>query len=301
MLKSKWKIIIATLLLLLAGGYFLFQRDYSGLKNILPVNTVAPDQALAPANPESSGQPLPAGVSPNILEITGESTHLTPQQKNSMAQWRKQAREMAILMPEAIILNGPASNRAVSLTFDDGPDGVITPQILKVLADRGVKATFFVTGQQVGRFPEQLLSMGAGGHLILSHTYSHRRLDICSEQIVSREVSLADHAIKKVLNQQSGAAVRPPYGAINRIVVDSLQAKGKQVILWSIDTLDWAGDEPQMVAANVIDNVRPGDIILMHSTSGRGNTVKALPLIVEGLQQKGYDMVRLDELLGKRL
>ena len=93
------------------------------------------------------------------------------------------------------------------------------------------------------------------------------------------------------------AIIRPPYGSINNDVLDVCKNNGEKVVLWSIDTLDWSQLEPDHIVQNVLSNVRPGDIILMHSTDGREATVEALPRIIEGLRQKGYDMVSLSVLL----
>lgn len=268
-----------------------------------------PIEQNSPAAPSEGSGSIAAGptqntpVSPDnpyILKILGSSRNLSEKQKTSMSKWREEVADMARKKPEDIILNGPSGNFSVSLTFDDGPDGDITSKILEILNKEGIKATFFITGQQCKKFPLQVQRINSGGHLVLSHTYSHRQLDLAPPEMVNQEITMTDQAIDRVIGK-TPRGVRPPYGAINKTVVDSLDDHGKLTILWSIDTLDWAGDDAATVAANVLDNVRPGDIILMHSIGGRSNTVKALPVIIKGLREKGYAMVRVDELLQREL
>lgn len=291
--SNKYLPIFIALLLIGAGAwYFTKYRE--------PVHPVQKVPASAICSSDTQSSPAALLEEPYILEILGSSPQLSEKQKVSMSRWREQAAEMARKRPENIILNGPAGSRSVSLTFDDGPDVDITSKILDVLEKEGIKATFFVTGQQSNKFPYQVEKINRHGHLVLSHTFSHRQLDLASREAVSREIVMTDEVVAKITGKNP-KGVRPPYGAINQTVVDVLVEKEKLTILWSIDTLDWAGDEAETVAANVLDNVRPGDIILMHSIGGRTNTVKALPIIIKGLREQGYAMVRVDELLQREL
>lgn len=297
--RNKYLLIIVAVLFIGAGaGYYVYHRDPA--QPIQQAQQPAPSAASGTSTSVPAPNPPVSPEKPYVLKIHGSSKNLSEKQKISMSRWREQVEEMAINRPEDIVLNGPASRASVSLTFDDGPDGEITPQILEILKKEGVKASFFVTGQQCSKFPLQVQKINDQGHLVLSHTYSHRQLDLTSRETVNQEIAMTDQAIDK-LTGRTPWGVRPPYGAINQMVVDALNAKEKLTILWSIDTLDWAGDEAAAVAANVLDNVRPGDIILMHSIGGRNNTVKALPAIIKGLREKGYTMVRIDELLQREL
>lgn len=291
--------LIITVLLIGAGAwcYYYHRGPAQPIQKEQPPGISAADASSIPA--ASLNEPI-LTPAPYVLKIRGTSKNLNEKQKTSMSRWRDQAEEMARERPDDIVLNGPANNWAVGLTFDDGPDGDITPQILEILNREGIKATFFVTGQQCGKFPLQVQKINGEGHLVLSHTFSHRQLDMADLKTVEQEIARTDQAIDKLIARKPHG-VRPPYGAINKMVVDALDDQGKLTVLWSIDTLDWAGDDAAMVAANVLDNIRPGDIILMHSIGGRSNTVKALPSIIKGLHEKGYMMVRLDELLQKEL
>jgi peptidoglycan/xylan/chitin deacetylase (PgdA/CDA1 family) len=134
------------------------------------------------------------------------------------------------------------------------------------------------------------------GNQIASHAYSHQELDKMSPADIKKEIVASDKAFEQVLGVQP-AMIRPPFGAINTDVLQVCRNSGKIIILWSIDTLDWSQAEPDHIAKNVLNNVRPGDIILMHSCKDQEATVQALPQIIVGLQQKGYELVDLAKLL----
>lgn len=286
-------------LILLVGASVLFLHYYYWravrLEKASPVASIS-ETAREKSNPGTASR----DARPYVLPILGQSQRLTKNQAANMDKWRKTVFEMALQKPGEVILNGKADRLAVGLTFDDGPDGVITPQVLNVLRTNGIQATFFLTGIQMARYPEVVKEAASQGNLLLSHTYSHLQLDHLKARDMQREVERTDQLFLK-LTGRLPVGVRPPYGAIGDDVVARLRAQGKVIVLWSIDTLDWSGEQPSKVAANVLDNVRPGEIVLMHSTGGRNNTLQALPLIIDGLRRKGYAMVRLDQLLDRKL
>ncbi len=292
-----WAIVCTLAAGLAFAGYLYFPRlDQYGHPSFMTGASggKSSDVILEPSEPVSTGE------APYVLPILGESKLLKSKQNASMQQWRTDVEKMARERPGEIFINGPMKNKAVALTFDDGPDDLITPLILTRLAGEGVKAAFFVTGCQVEHFPDQVAGISAQGHLVLSHAYSHRQLTSLTMEEVKRELDTTDRLISQKTGKTS-IAVRPPYGAINNTLVDELSREGRPVILWSIDTLDWTGDDARVIASNVLDHVRPGDIILMHSITARKNTAEALPLIIQGLHEKGYSIVRLDQLLERSL
>lgn len=235
-----------------------------------------------------------------VLPIQGKFEHLSKTQERIVREWGNKVYKIALEHPQEIVLNGNTGRKAVSLTFDDGPDGTITPQILDLLKAEGIHATFCYVGTQMQFFPEVVKRTVAEKNLIINHTFDHPRLDRLQQADMHREISQDDDLIYKLTGYEP-RSMRPPYGEINASLVKEMQKERKIIVLWSLDSLDWANDDAQTVAANVLDNVRPGDIILMHSLSDRTNTLTALPLIIKGLREKGYDMVRVDELIDRRL
>ncbi len=234
---------------------------------------------------------------PVVLPILGLSDYLTDQQVKNMSEWRKAAVKLAEQYPEQVYCNGPADRKMVCLTFDDGPDAEVTPQVLDVLRDYNVEANFFFKGNRVKKYRSVVKRAFNEGHLVLSHAYSHQELDKMIPYDIYREIVAAEDVIAAVTGRKP-ALTRPPFGAVNEDVINEFTKSGNKLILWSIDTLDWSHKDRNHIARNVLDNVRSGDIILMHSDEDKGETAAALPIIIEGLQERGYQIVTLDQMLG---
>lgn len=233
-----------------------------------------------------------------VLDILGQSDNLTTQQWTAMLEWRSDARQSAVKNPDILYINGKGAKPQVALTFDDGPDDEITPAVLDILKQYQVRATFFFTANRLDFYEDIAERAYTEGNQIASHAYSHQELNKMNTEDIDKEITASDEAFERILGVKP-AMIRPPFGAINQDVLDVCTKEQENVILWSIDTLDWSQPEPEQIARNVLDNVRPGEIILMHSCKYREATVQALPLIIEGLQEKGYQMVDLSELLQK--
>lgn len=231
------------------------------------------------------------------LDILGSSDNLSEEQWTAMLGWRQQVKQTAADNPDRVYLNGASQNRQVALTFDDGPDEVFTVGVLDVLKEYDVHATFFFKGNQLERYASVVKRAYEEGNLIESHAYSHQELNKMSKPDIDKEIVATDKAFARVLGVQP-AMIRPPFGAINKDVLQACENESEKIILWSIDTLDWSQAEPEHIAQNVLQNVRPGDIILMHSCEDREATIEALPIIIEGLKEKGFEIVDLSELLG---
>jgi peptidoglycan/xylan/chitin deacetylase (PgdA/CDA1 family) len=232
-----------------------------------------------------------------VLPILGESKYLTDEQVEKMAEWREDAVNIAEQHRGEVFCSGPVNKKMVCLTFDDGPDAEITLQIIDILHDYKVKGNFFFKGNRVKKNSAVVTRAFAEGNLVLSHAYSHQELDKMSPRDIDREILAADKAISDVTGRKP-ALMRPPFGAVNEDVIQESAKYGSKLILWSIDTLDWSYKDRYHIAQNVLDNVRSGDIILMHSDEDKGETAATLPMIIEGLQKKGYQIVTLDKMLG---
>jgi peptidoglycan/xylan/chitin deacetylase (PgdA/CDA1 family) len=236
-----------------------------------------------------------AGTS-KIYQIKGESKNLNEEQLGNMKKWRSDIVKFAGNHPGLIYINGYTGKKMVCLTFDDGPDGEITPQVLNILKRYHVKASFFFVGNKIEQYPEIINTAYQEGHLVLSHTWSHRQLNAMEEQEIRREVEMSEDKIYELIGERP-AFIRPPYGEVDEKVARAIKNRGGKIILWSIDTLDWSQKEKNNIVKNVTEHVRPGDIILMHCDSDKTETVKALPEIITILRQKGYQFVDLGEML----
>lgn len=192
---------------------------------------------------------------------------------------------------------GDQKSMRIALTFDDGPDLKYTPRILDILKEKNVKATFFVVGIQVNKYPEVVQRMEDEGHMIGNHSYSHPSFTKLTTEQLKQEIDETDEKIQAVIGY-TPEIVRPPYGAINDEVRAELESYGKQVIIWNIDPRDWDGNSVEDMLDNILTNARDGGNILLHSFGSKHveNTVKLLPTAIERLEELGYIFVTIDEL-----
>lgn len=185
---------------------------------------------------------------------------------------------------------------AVALTFDDGPHPQHTPRLLDILAAHRVRATFFVIGAQVRRYPEIVRRIVAEGHELGNHTWHHPFLTRYGDGGVLSEIDRTQEVIWQTVGQLP-ATFRPPYGAISprqsRMLHDR---RNLPSVNWSVDPQDWRRPGAAIVAQRMVEGARPGAIILAHDIHGA--TVSAVPDAISGLQARGYDCVTMSELLG---
>lgn len=185
----------------------------------------------------------------------------------------------------------------IALSFDDGPHPAYTPEILSILAEYGVTATFFMVGENVLYYPEAAEAVLAAGHEIGNHSYDHRRLTRLNEAGVRSQVSRCEEALAS-LGEYRPHLLRPPEGAMNATVRRVAREAGYRLILWDIDTRDWAHTPPDTIARNVLDTVQAGDIILMHDYIGHDSpTPAALRRLIPALLEQGYRFVTVSRLI----
>lgn len=180
----------------------------------------------------------------------------------------------------------------VALTFDDGPDGTCSDQILDILEEHHALATFFEVGRNVAACPEPVGRMAEMGCEIGSHSNTHKDLSKLRRSALLRDLDAADEAFAAA-GVPAPALVRPPYGAVNKTVKF---ATGRAMVTWTVDTEDWRSRDAQ----SVIDYVQSygdldGEIILMHSIYE--STVEATAVLVPWLQEQGYQLVTVTELM----
>jgi len=186
--------------------------------------------------------------------------------------------------------------KAVALTFDDGPWPRYTHQILAVLKEQQIKATFFMVGKELSRRPEIARDVVAAGHVIGNHSWDHP----ARPKAAVSQVKHTDSEIHQQL-QIYTHLFRPPYGILKNGMAAQAESEKHAVILWSADSEDWRRPSAAHIARTVMREVHPGGIILMHDGGGnRSHTVAALSLIIPQLKQKGYQFVTVPELLEMR-
>jgi peptidoglycan/xylan/chitin deacetylase (PgdA/CDA1 family) len=192
-----------------------------------------------------------------------------------------------------------AGDRVIALTFDDGPNPPWTGRILDVLERYGVPATFFCVGLHASAHTEELARMAEAGHGFGNHTWSHPFLPDLSEREFALQLERTDEAIAQGGGSPKRRLFRPPYGSRSPEVLSWLAAgDGPSVVLWDVDTDDWAMPGADAIARSVLEQARPGSIALMHDGGGdRSQTAEALPAIIEGLLADGYRFALVEEML----
>ena len=183
----------------------------------------------------------------------------------------------------------------VALTFDDGPHATLTPKLLDILKEKGVKATFFVLGQCVNANPEVLQRAAAEGHEIGNHSWDHKSFSKGGGAGVAAQVNQANAAIEAAIGKKP-TIVRPPYGATNATITKRLNEEfGMKVIMWDVDPLDWKVRNAAHVKEEIVKRAKPGSIILSHDI--HPTTVAAMAETIDALKEKGFQFVTVSELL----
>ncbi|GHO53808.1 polysaccharide deacetylase family protein [Ktedonobacter robiniae] len=197
----------------------------------------------------------------------------------------------------SVFSQGSDAVNEIALTFDDGPSAAYTAQVLDILQKYGVKATFFCIGQQVQATPDLVNQELQNGNVVGNHTWSHPDLTTLSAQDIYTQLHMTSDAIKSATGT-SPVLFRPPYGAINDTVKQQANALHMTPVLWSIDTEDWQMPGVDAIVNTALNNAGNGSIILMHDGGGdRSQTIAALPRIITGLQQRGFKLVTVPELM----
>lgn len=187
-------------------------------------------------------------------------------------------------------------SKEVALTFDDGPWPKSTEAVLAQLAAAQAKATFFMLGTQVKGRPELAREVLDAGMEIGDHSYSHKLLARAKHRTITREISWGASAIENAVGVRP-VWYRPAGGSKNAFVLREAKRLKLRVVFWTIDPHDYRRPGARVIARRVLDNVRPGSVVLMHDGWGdRAQTVAALGLILKGLRARGYDMVTLSRL-----
>ena len=185
----------------------------------------------------------------------------------------------------------PVEAPKIALTFDDGPSAAWTPALLDGLKERGVKATFFLIGENADKNPEIVKRMAEEGHLIGNHTYHHVELTKVSENEARLELADTSAVIVRLTGKEP-EYMRPPFGAWQRKLEQEIQMLP---VLWTIDPLDWTTENQDEIVNKVVTEAEENDIILLHDCYK--SSIEAGLRIVDILQEEGFVFVTVDELL----
>ncbi|QLE56288.1 polysaccharide deacetylase family protein [Nostoc sp. TCL26-01] len=187
-------------------------------------------------------------------------------------------------------------NKVIALTFDDGPAPKYTEQILHILKQNNIKATFFCVGEMVHYFPVIAKLEVSDGHAIGNHTW-HHWYHWMNPSTAKLEIESTATQMYETMGVKT-SLFRPPFGSLSNGVADYAKKNNYAILMWSDDSQDYRRPPVSKLIDNVLRGAKPGGMVLMHDGGGnRANTVKALPEIINALRKRGYRFVTVPELL----
>ncbi len=201
-----------------------------------------------------------------------------------------------------VVQSGATGRRRVALTFDDGPHPETTRKVLSVLAEHGARATFFVVGQKVERYPDVVREIVAGGHELGLHGYVHDRLySLRSTRYVQQDIARTQRAIETACGVRT-RLFRPPIGFVGHLIAIAADRAGVKLVAWSARGLDgWSGARADRVLARLLRNLEDGAIVMLHDASEREAFVpvslELLPELLRRLRDRGLSAVSVAELM----
>lgn len=191
-----------------------------------------------------------------------------------------------------------SGKKHIYLTFDNGYEQGYTDDILNVLKEEHVPATFFVTGHYVKSEPELIKRMAAEGHIIGNHSYHHPDFTTVSKDTMKKELETLQQAVAKVSTQKEMKYLRAPRGTFNEQTLKWSNELGYIQVFWSLAFADWHTDQQKgadYAYEQIMDQVHPGAIVLLHAVSA--DNAAALSKVIKELKKQGYDFKSLDDLV----
>ena len=186
--------------------------------------------------------------------------------------------------------------KVVSLSFDAAWGNEDTRQLIDILGKYGVKATFFVVGEWVDKYPESVKALHDAGHEIMNHSADHAHFNSLSTEEIIADLNACNDRIEAVTGVRP-TLFRCPYGEYDDHVIAATRSIGMEPIQWDVDSLDWKDLSAADITKRVTSKVQPGSIVLFHNAAK--HTPEALPSIIEALLQEGYTFVPVSEILLK--
>jgi len=237
-----------------------------------------------------TGMALNAGVVVAAQTLAKRFAAATPPPSDQLMVKKTEAP----LAADPFIYSGPTEGNRIALTFDDGPTPGVTDRILDELKQRQLHATFFMIGKNVVAQPDLARRVLAEGHEIGNHTFTHPKLNTLPEAQAVAEVEKAQQTFTDVLNYHA-KWFRPPCGALRKNQSGILHDKNLGIVFWSVDPGDWAQPGEAHITDFILSQTKPGSIILCHDLYPQ--TAHCVGLILDGLLQRGFNLVTLSTLL----
>jgi peptidoglycan-N-acetylglucosamine deacetylase len=195
------------------------------------------------------------------------------------------------------LVHGNTRLPEVALTFDDGPNPYYTPQVLSILQQNGINATFFDVGYLVTDYPNIVRQEYKEGNIVANHSWSHPQMTLLSSQAIMSQLTSTSKAIKDAIGV-GPTFFRPPYGSMNSVVLTKARDLGFTTVLWDGSAEDWELPGVRNIVTKILYYTRNGAILLLHDGGGnRAQTVAALPPIIRILKRRGFKFVTIQQLV----
>ena len=203
-----------------------------------------------------------------------------------------------------VVRQGTSGRRSVALTFDAGSDSGYTRDILQTLREKGVRASFCITGRWAEAYPDELLAIAAEGHVLVNHSYDHRSFTGVSTgeppltpEERRLEFTRTETTVYRITNRSTQPYFRPPYGDTDATMQSDAAAAGYgYIVMWTVDSFGWNHASADQITSRVLSQAAPGAIVIMHVGS-ESQDAAALPAVIDGLAAQGYAFETIDELL----
>jgi probable sporulation protein (polysaccharide deacetylase family) len=191
------------------------------------------------------------------------------------------------------IYKGEADEKDIAFACNVVWGNEYLPEMLRILKENDIRITFFIGGDWASKYNEELNAIYKEGHELGNHGENHKKQSLLDIEQNKREILKAEETIKKVTGVKT-TLFAPPYGDVNKVVVDTAEGLGYKVIMWSIDTIDWNTKDYNQIVERVEAKQHNGAIVLMHPTEA---TIKALPVMIKSLKSKGYEISTVSDVL----
>ncbi len=198
---------------------------------------------------------------------------------------------------EKIYSQGNSKIKKIALTFDDGPNDTSLPKVLDLLKEEKIKASFFFIGKNISDRKLEVERVHKEGHLVLNHSYTHSNFDKASQELIISEIEKTNKTINDIIGV-TPKLYRPPYGIITENVKIAVKNLDMNIVLWNVDGEDWNTKRSLDYVVNTQEKeTKNGSIILMHTQPDKDTSYEALKKLIPYYRSKGYEFVKLDELL----
>ncbi|MDD4715118.1 MAG: polysaccharide deacetylase family protein [Oscillospiraceae bacterium] len=186
--------------------------------------------------------------------------------------------------------------KVCSVSFDAAWGNEDTQKLIDILGKYHIKATFFVVGAWVDKYPESVKALSDAGHEVMNHSNSHAHMSKLSKEQIVEDIETCNQKIQAVTGEKP-TLIRPPYGEYDDHVITAIRSIGMEPIQWDVDSLDWKDLDAAQITKRVLSGVKPGSIVLFHNAAL--HTPEALDGILTSLLQEGYSIVPISELILK--